>query len=68
MTFYCDILSRVQGGTRSIDLMATNVSVIPREICNPAYGGILGQHVICAGSPEGGKDTCQVLLIDKLIH
>lgn len=62
---------RTEGGIQSNELMTTNVSVIPREICNIAYNGRLGRHVLCAGSFDGGKDTCQVctlIFFDKKLY
>lgn len=39
-----------------------NVSVVPWKICNGAfsYNGGVGKHAFCAGSLEGGVDSCQV--------
>lgn len=51
---------REEGGNPSNELMTTNVSVIPRAICNISYYGNIGRHVFCAGSKTGGKDSCQV--------
>lgn len=59
--FVC-VICRVEEGVQSNDLMATNVSVIPRKICLSRYSGKISRHAFCAGSLEGEKekDTCQV--------
>ncbi|XP_007942377.1 granzyme A-like [Orycteropus afer afer] len=49
--------------TKSSDtLREVNVTVIDRKICNDEkhynYNPVIGVNMICAGSPQGGKDTC----------
>lgn len=64
---------RRENGRTSNDLMTTNVSVIPRSICDNSYQKRIGKHSFCAGSMDGGRDTCQVrsfiicFIIEKLI-
>jgi len=42
-------------------LHKVNVPVVSDEECNEAYSGTnpIQDHMICAGLPEGGKDSCQ---------
>lgn len=42
-------------------LNAVDVAVLPGPLCNtlPAYAGIINETMVCAGFPEGGRDTCQ---------
>lgn len=46
----------------SNELLKANVSIIPRKICNGplSYNGKVGERQFCAGSMDGGVDTCQV--------
>ncbi|KAM5331569.1 granzyme A-like [Glossophaga mutica] len=43
-------------------LREVNVTVIDRKTCNDKqhydYNPIIGLNMLCAGSPKGGKDTC----------
>lgn len=47
---------------RSDILREVNVTVIDRKICNDKshynYTTVIGLNMICAGSPQGGKDSC----------
>lgn len=38
------------------------MEIIPSDVCNgsDAYGGLINANMICAGSPLGGVDSCQV--------
>lgn len=56
-------------GPISADLLKVDLNIIPADRCNSSYFGTLGQKLkygiltdsqICAGSFEGGKDTCSV--------
>ncbi|CAH2237274.1 jg11240 [Pararge aegeria aegeria] len=38
--------------------MAVQVPTVSTEECNMSYGYI-SKRMICAGVPEGGKDSCQ---------
>ena len=40
-------------------LQKVTVPFVSREECNKAYGGRISDQMICAGLPEGGKDSCQ---------
>lgn len=64
MWFFFVEIREYEKPPQSIDLMITNVSVVPWEICNGphAYKGLVGKHAFCAGSMEGGADSCQVIL------
>lgn len=39
-------------------LRSAFVHIVSRKACNEAYGTI-NESMICAGEPEGGKDSCQ---------
>lgn len=42
------------------DLMQVEIPVVTEEACQQAYKGFkMDRRVICAGLPEGGKDSCQ---------
>ncbi|CAN7725021.1 trypsin-like serine protease [Bradyrhizobium sp. LjRoot220] len=42
------------------DLMQVEIPVVTEEACQQAYKGAkIDRRVICAGLPEGGKDSCQ---------
>lgn len=53
--------SSIKGKTSAV-LKAAQVEIIPSSICNSsdAYGGLVNNNMICAGSRSGGTDTCQV--------
>ncbi|NXE81796.1 TMPSC protease, partial [Cochlearius cochlearius] len=48
-------------GKTSATLKEAQVEIIPFSICNrsDAYGGVVNNNMLCAGSPLGGTDTCQ---------
>jgi trypsin len=48
-------------GSQSIskNLMKVTVPLVTPEACEAAYPGALDGSMICAGYPEGGKDSCQ---------
>ena len=42
------------------DLMQVEIPVVAEDTCQQAYKGFkMDRRVICAGLPEGGKDSCQ---------
>ncbi|XP_052738135.1 transmembrane protease serine 9-like [Bicyclus anynana] len=47
-----------ENGDVSPTLMAVQVPTVSTEECNNSYGDIT-VRMICAGVPEGGKDSCQ---------
>lgn len=55
------MLSSIKGKTSAV-LQEAQVEIIPSSICNSsdAYGGLVNDNMICAGSLSGGTDTCQV--------
>ncbi|CAO2614645.1 Klk14, partial [Lemmus lemmus] len=40
-------------------LQCVNVNVMSEEVCRRAYSGIITSGMVCAGVPQGGKDSCQ---------
>jgi len=48
-------------GSQSISkiLMKVSVPFVTKEACEAAYPGALDGSMLCAGYPEGGKDSCQ---------
>ena len=42
------------------ELNQVSVPVVSTEICNApqSYAGLLGEGQICAGLPQGGRDSC----------
>ncbi|KAL4703308.1 hypothetical protein ACJJTC_006671 [Scirpophaga incertulas] len=49
-----------ENGNLSETLMAVNVPTVSLEDCRKAYGeSAITERMICAGLPEGGKDSCQ---------
>jgi len=48
------------GGSTSGTLFEVTVPTMTNTECNTKYGGSITDNMICAGIPEGGKDSCQV--------
>lgn len=48
-----------QGGDTSPTLQQVEVVVTNQAQCNDAYDGEITENMICAGLPEGGRDSCQ---------
>ena len=46
-------------GTFSNILLETQVQVFPFFDCNSYFGSIVNELMICAGTDEGGRDSCQ---------
>ncbi|KAL1764511.1 Kallikrein-14, partial [Sigmodon hispidus] len=40
-------------------LQCVNVSIMSEEVCRRAYSGTITSGMVCAGVPQGGKDSCQ---------
>ncbi|XP_051005362.1 kallikrein-14 [Acomys russatus] len=40
-------------------LQCVNVNIMPEQVCHRAYPGAITPGMVCAGVPEGGKDSCQ---------
>lgn len=49
-----------EGGSLPRVLQAVDVPIVHRDACNKQYNGKITRHMICAGFPNGGKDSCQV--------
>ena len=47
------------GGSISPRLQAVNLPVVSQAECRRAYPGQISGGMICAGLPEGGRDSCQ---------
>jgi len=41
-------------------LQEVDVPLVGNSKCNCLYGGSITDNMMCAGTPEGGKDSCQV--------
>lgn len=48
-----------EGGPQSDMLNEVTVPVVSQAECNASYEGEISDYMICAGLPEGGKDSCQ---------
>lgn len=48
-----------ESGSLSKNLLKVTVPFVTQEACEAAYPGALTDSMICAGYPEGGKDSCQ---------
>ncbi|XP_048185338.1 kallikrein-14 [Perognathus longimembris pacificus] len=40
-------------------LRCVNVSIFSEQACRQAYSGAITSNMVCAGVPQGGKDSCQ---------
>ena len=49
----------VEGGDSSSDLLQVGVAIASTEVCQVNQSDINGATQICAGFPEGGRDSCQ---------
>ena len=47
------------GGSIPDRLQAVNLPIVSREECQQAYPGDFTGGMMCAGLPEGGRDSCQ---------
>jgi len=50
--------TREGGGIPKL-LQKVSVPLVPRAECNVAYPGEITERMLCAGLPQGGKDSCQ---------
>lgn len=48
-----------EGGDVSRSLRKVTVPIVSTSTCNQQYEGIIDDRQVCAGLPEGGKDSCQ---------
>ncbi|KAF2888949.1 hypothetical protein ILUMI_17224, partial [Ignelater luminosus] len=48
-----------EGSSSPTQLQAVTVPIVDRNECNVSYSGMITDRMICAGVPEGGKDSCQ---------
>ncbi|XP_062382941.1 trypsin-1-like [Sardina pilchardus] len=48
-----------EGGSISDVLQQVEVPVVDNELCDELLSTSITEHMICAGLPEGGKDSCQ---------
>ncbi len=46
-------------GSISKNLLKVTIPMVSKEDCGAAYPGAINDSMICAGYPEGGKDSCQ---------
>ena len=51
--------SMFEGGAVTPALRYVSVPVVSNAECNAAYGGGITAGMLCAGFPEGGRDSCQ---------
>lgn len=49
-----------ENGEMTQHLRKLEVPVAHLDQCKAIYGGVITDHMLCAGYLEGGKDTCQV--------
>ena len=50
-------------GAQNPDLYEVTVPIVSQESCQKSYEDEdITERMICAGIPEGGKDSCQVSL------
>nr|XP_012807684.2 kallikrein-14 [Jaculus jaculus] len=40
-------------------LQCVNINIMPEQVCRNAYPGAITDGMVCAGVPQGGKDSCQ---------
>lgn len=48
--------------TSSDDLLKVSIDLLPNNVCSNGLknsNAVFNDDLICAGKPEGGKDTCQ---------
>jgi secreted trypsin-like serine protease len=48
-----------ENGVFSQELLKTTVDIFPFETCDNYFGGIDNNTMLCAGTEEGGRDSCQ---------
>ncbi len=52
-------LTQENGFDLPVQLMKVDVPLITKSACEDSYKGMITDQMICAGLPEGGKDSCQ---------
>lgn len=53
------IVKPQEGGSAPTQLYGVEIPIVDRKECNQDYDGLIEADMICAGIPEGGKDSCQ---------
>ncbi|MBI4800943.1 MAG: serine protease [Elusimicrobia bacterium] len=48
-----------ESGSLSKNLLKVTVPMVSQETCSASYPDSINDSMICAGYPEGGKDSCQ---------
>lgn len=65
MAFQCLLAgwgTLTDNGILSLDIQFVNILIIPRNECNDQskYDGVVGTKAFCAGTRQGGRDSCKV--------
>lgn len=47
------------GGNQPSELQVAHVPIVKQDDCNKKYNNQIHESMVCAGYPEGGKDSCQ---------
>jgi hypothetical protein len=55
-----------EDGTISEELLEATVNAVSYETCNDYYQTIINDIMLCAGVPDGSRDSCQVRLLSLL--
>lgn len=48
-----------EGGRGTDNLLAADMPIVERGVCNQSYAGAITDYMICAGARDGGYDACQ---------
>jgi hypothetical protein len=64
--FAAGVLATVTGwgatserGAAADVLQEVSMPIVSQATCQAAYGGVITNNMLCAGLPQGGKDSCQ---------